>query len=362
MKEDFTQKKIVWYGRFLDANNVRFFSYSASGFCFVMKGKKASVKILSDSKKWNKTTKAVLGIFINEGNDIGWKTLSSEPAKRIILTNEETEITLYESDKEKTVTIRVIKLSEAAFAFTGLKELEVEGKLLSPKNPNEENSFGKIEFIGDSITCGYGIEGGSTDTFTTAQERADKSYAFLTAKMLNAKIQNCSWSGIGVCSNWVEPQPKNLPNVTWLMPLLFPYTDKSLSLRLKLEPEVWNEKKYSPDIVVIHLGTNDASFVQDYEDRRMMFVANYRSLIEAVHRRSPNAKICCCLGLMGQTLCSSVAEAVSLFKKDFPSVKIKAIKFPMQDEEKDGIGADWHPSAKTHEKAAKILARELKKL
>lgn len=372
--EDFRQKKILWYGRYLDyfgkeknsseAENsgIRFFSYSASGFCFVLKGKRASVKIVSDSKKWNEANKAVLGIFINEGNSVGWKSLKNEPDKRIILTKPENEILLFESEKEKTVTIRVIKLSEAAFAYAGLKELNIEGKLLSPKNIDSEPLFGKIEFIGDSITCGYGIEGGLNETFTTAKERADKSYAFLTAKMLNAEIQNCCWSGIGIISNWVEPERNNIPKIEWLMPSLWPYTDKAVSLRLKLEPEVWNANKFIPDVVVINLGTNDSSYVQNHENRKLSFITNYRSLLEAVHLRSPNAKICCCLGVMGQDLYEAVEDAVNSFKKDFPSVKIKAVKFPVQNEAEDGISTDWHPSAKTHLKIAKQLVKELKKL
>ena len=128
--------------------------------------------------------------------------------------------------------------------------------------------------------------------------------------------------------------------------------------KYRIEPEVWDESRFSPDIVVIHLGTNDASWVQNKEDRRLGYVSGLRQLIEAVHRRSPKAKICCCLGVMGQDLCDSVEQAAGLFQKDFPAVKIKTVKFPVQSEE-DGIAADWHPSAKTHEKIARILADEL---
>ena len=370
--ENFRQNKIIWYGRYLDIQknqqpfkdcpqSVRFFSYSASGFCFVLKGKKAAVKILSDSKNWDDTTKGVIGIFISKGNNIGWSSLNNEPDKRIVLTKPENEINLFESEKEETITIRVLKLSEAAFGYSALKELKIEGKIIQPENSDKEKSFGKIEFIGDSITCGYGIEGGEGQTFTTQQERADKAYAFLTAKMLNAEIQNCCWSGIGTVSNWVEPAEYNLPQVGWLINSLWLYSDKSVSERLKIEPEFWEEKKFSPDIVVINIGTNDTSFVQKYEDRRLEYLANYRSLIEAIHMRSPKAKIFCCLGAMGQELCDTVSEAVSSFKKNFPSIKIKALKFPLQDEAKDGIGTDWHPSAKTHLKMAKLLSKELRK-
>ena len=48
------------------------------------------------------------------------------------------------------------------------------------------------------------------------------------------------------------------------------------------------------------------------------------------------------------------------FKK-FPNVKTKVVAFTQQDE-KDGIGADWHPSALTHKKAAAKLTAALKEI
>jgi hypothetical protein len=133
-----------------------------------------------------------------------------------------------------------------------------------------------------------------------------------------------------------------------------PYTDKSLSLRLGLEPEVWDGSRYEPDVLVIHLGTNDLSWVRGLEERRLEYVAQLRQLIEAVHCRSPKAKIVCCLGIMGEALNDSVKEAVELFKKDFPKVTAEFLPFTQQLEA-DGIAADWHPSAVTHKKAANKL-------
>ena len=52
-------------------------------------------------------------------------------------------------------------------------------------------------------------------------------------------------------------------------------------------------------------------------------------------------------------------EEIERFNKEFPNVKTKMVDFPVQDE-KDGIAADWHPSAITHKKAAEQLAKELK--
>ena len=361
---------LKWYGRNFDHEGVRYFNYSCSGFEFCFTGKKAVATILSDPNKQKKTERGVIGIYVTEIKDAKeykgasfWENFPAEGLEpvRIELKQQENECVLFESDIEKTVVIKVLKLSECAFGMAGLKKMDIKGvptyvALREPQGPRGL----RIEFIGDSITCGYGIEGiWEKDTFTTTQERPDKAYAFLTARALGAEFQLCSWSGIGIISNYVDPATIFLPETHWLMPACWPYTDKSGQLRLKQEPEVWDAGKFPPDIVVINLGTNDTSWFRGLEERRLAYVAGLRQLIEAVHRRSPKAKICCCLGIMGQELCDSVKEACKLFSKDFPSVPVKTVKFDLQKEE-DGIGADWHPSPVTHKKAAKKLTAALR--
>ena len=359
---------LKWYGRNFDYNGVRYFDYSCSGFEFCFTGKKAVATILSDPNKQKKSERGFIGVYVTELTSPAkykgasfWESFPTEKdfePVRIELKQQENECVLFESAVEKTVVIKVLKLSECAFGMAGLKKLEIMGSLV--KGAARSARTPRLEFIGDSITCGYGLEGvWEKDTFCTGQERPDKAYAFLTAQALGAEFQLCSWSGIGITSNYTDPATVMLPETRWLMPACWPYTDKSGQLRLKLEPEVWDESRFSPDIVVINLGTNDTSWVRGLEDRRLSYVAGLRQLIEAVHRRSPKAKICCSLGIMGQELCDSVKEACNLFSKDFPTVPVKTVKFDLQKEE-DGIGADWHPSAVTHKKAAKKLTAALK--
>ena len=373
MKLEFDELK--WYGRNFDNNEVRYFNYSCSGFEFCFTGTKAVATILSDPSNQKDTEHGILGLYVTEllspekyKGDSFWNNFPflnergeyKEPV-RISLDKTENECVLFESNIEKTVLIKVLKLSECAFGYAGLKKLEIEGTLRKGRNLGDKaKASPKIEFIGDSITCGYGVEGvWEKDTFCTGQERPDKAYAFLTARALKAEFQLCSWSGIGITSNYVDPATVMLPETRWLMPACWPYTDKSGELRLHAEPHVWDESRFSPNIVVINLGTNDISWVRGIEDRRLAYVSGLRQLIEAVHRRSPDAKICCCLGIMGQELCDSVEEACRLFSKDFPSVPVKAVRFDLQ-KESDGIGADWHPSPVTHKKASKKLATALK--
>ncbi len=355
-------KNLTWHGRTLEHNGIYYFDYSASGFSFIFTGKKAVATIVSDPSKHAENNKAVIGVFITPAEKHTLADLPAEPNYKYKLTSDKTECLLFQAADDKAATtpvcITVMKLSECAFGCAGLEALNVDGDV----SPVPETEQLKLEFIGDSITCGYGIEGEwGKDTFTTEQERPDKAFAIIAAKSLNAKVSLCSWSGIGLTSNYVDPATINLPDTSWLMPSNWPYTDKSLSLRLGIEPEIWDASRFAPDIVIVNIGTNDISWVRGIEDRRLNFRAAYGQLLEAIHRRSPKAKICCCLGVMGEALNQTVLEAVDLFKKDFSAVEIKTVLFKEQDPA-DGIGADWHPSPKTHKKIAAQLVDVLKKM
>ena len=130
------KENLIWCGRYLDHNGIRYFDYSASGFCFVMKGKRAETVILSDPDSWDEANKGVLGIFVTEGSDTSIAAIPEEPTARITLSKRENHIVLFDSPVEKTVTVRVMKFSEAAFGYAGFTSLELEGDLLSsPESP-----------------------------------------------------------------------------------------------------------------------------------------------------------------------------------------------------------------------------------
>lgn len=356
---------IKWFGRTLDHNGIRYFDFSASGFEFSIKGRKATCKIVSDSHLLEDEARGVLGVFVQNLDDTETKTTSM---KKVVLEEKENNIILFESAEEQRVHIKVLRFSEAVYGYSGFAGAEISGELLKDEAAGSDVSLGnpvrplKLEFIGDSITCGYGVEGvWEKDVFTTKQERPDLAYAYLTAQALGAEYELVSRSGIGLISCYTDPLTVTLPNTAEpLMSQLWPYTDRYLSYKLGIEPEVWNESRYSPDIVVINLGTNDTSWVRGLEDRRISFVNLYEQLLEAVHRRSPKARILGCLGVMGQELCDSEEEAFARFARTFPNVKTKFVRFPVQDQVHDGVGTDWHPSAKTHRKIAEILTNEIK--
>ena len=59
---------------------------------------------------------------------------------------------------------------------------------------------------------------------------------------------------------------------------------------------------------------------------------------------------------MGDRLYDTEAEAVATFKEKSGFDKVYSVRLTPQDFEKYGYGADWHPSAASHEVAARELS------
>lgn len=66
-----------------------------------------------------------------------------------------------------------------------------------------------MEFIGDSITCGYGVDDEVAEhQFKTATEDVTRAYAYKTARMLNADYSMFSASGYGIITGYTEGDVK----------------------------------------------------------------------------------------------------------------------------------------------------------
>ncbi|MDF2589138.1 MAG: lipolytic protein family [Anaerocolumna sp.] len=343
------EKNFKILGRTLMLDNVRYLNYSGSYIEFEFIGEKVEAVIWTNGANGDDIYKAWIAVFIND---------EETPSKRFALNHEEAKYVLYEGDGTKATKIRIMKMSEVAFAKVGIKSINIEGKQPEPTNYLPR----KIEFIGDSITCGYGNEGiFNVDVFNTTQENPWEAYAIKTARKLGADYHLVSWSGIGIISNWVEASV-NEPLDNWLMPMLYQYTDAHLCKELNItDVEVWDNTRFSPDVIVINLGTNDMSYTRNIKERVDKFGNEYYKFLEFVRSHNPGSSIICTLGAMGDDLCPEIEKQVHRFSDDKNDTNVYFMKFDVQMDE-DGIGADWHPSIITHEKMAQKLSDTIKEI
>ena len=348
-----TEDHVKVSGRTIYRDNVRYLGYSATSISFCFTGCKAQAVMISDPADWPEEQHARVGIFVND---------NPEPSKRIELKELRQTIDLYEAKTPETVTITIMKYSEPEYAICGIEELIIDtDTLLAPPAPKNR----KIQIIGDSITCGYGVEGSASDLLhDTAVENPTKSYSVKTARALDADFEIVAWNGKGVISAYIGEGDQ--ADDSWLVPMLYEYTDAGCCQQFFHEPpsmwEKWDHTRFEPDLITVYLGTNDASYTKNYPERKKAFSLVYQGFLRNIHAKHPQAKILCMLGTMDQTLCSTVQHAVKEFSKANEDVSIKYLQLPLQDEENYGIGTFWHPTEATHEKTAQLVIAAAKKL
>lgn len=346
------EKYVTVHGRTLFINGVRYINYSLSGTAFRFHGKSLKARLTSDYKP-NPDCGDIFMPYCGV-------TVNGVLTKRFKLEVPEDVYDLYESDTDSEVIIELVKMSEAAFGKVGIVEFISDNDI--PPVPIPEKKL-KLEFVGDSLTCGYGIEGkNGVDTFNTHQENPFKAYAAQTARRLDADFNLISWSGIGVISSWVDDKAEK-PLDNWLSPVLYPCTDAGYSNDIGQSPfEHWDFSRFVPDFIIVHLGTNDESWTKGIPEREADFARKYADYLKLIRSKNPSSDIICCYGAMLDTVYHVIEKAVEMFISETGDTHIHMLHFTVQNEERDGIGADFHPSQKTHDRMTEELCRKIKEI
>lgn len=203
----------------------------------------------------------------------------------------------------------------------------------------------KIEFIGDSLTVGYGIEGPSV----TCEEGSEKKYknnflsfASITSRVLGAQAHMIAISGRGVVKNYGETKiPADKP--------LGYYYKKTL---MNIDASEWDFKSWIPEIVVINLGTNDLS--TEPKPDRELFEKGYLSILNTVRGYYPQADIFCVAGpVMGAPLPDYIKNIIKRFKDN------KTHFVSLSSVPQELMGCDWHPNAQANRKMAEELVKQI---
>lgn len=317
-------------------------SLSGSGIAFTTPADRVTFSLTADSAYTSNASPARYAVYVGD-------TRAAEG----LLTEQEQAVTV---ETNGVQDIRLVKLSESSSSALGIRAIRldidesVDMPILTPAFPKDH----LIEFIGDSITCGYGVDGVLGDTFSTATEDATKAYACLTAQMLRSDYSLVSYSGHGVLSGYTAT---GMINRTMLVPGYYGqvgHCSAVVESRHKIQDDKW-DFSVQPDLIVINLGTNDASYTGTDRKRQQEFISAYIDFLKQVRENNPDAPILCTLGTMGQGLCEAVEQAAVRYTMLTQDTNITTMRFDMQ-QDADGYGVDYHPSAATHEKAANQLA------
>ena len=169
-------------GRNVERDNVLYLCHSASYVEFELEGKYLAAELASEGG--GEDFQAWMAVYIND-MEVPYKKFSLEAGRK--------EYLLWENDTKEKVLVRLVKASENQYAYAAICSfiLEEEAKVVKTEAKKKH-----IQFIGDSITCGFGNEGNAGDPFLTGTENPLKAFAALTAKKLDSEFTLISWSGI----------------------------------------------------------------------------------------------------------------------------------------------------------------------
>ena len=323
-------ENVKFIGRFYIKDEITWLVLSGSSIEFYLTGKSAEINLAGDGSS----------IYLAEDQRPRYAIYVDD--KQLIDTTMgelEKTIELFNNPEEKEIKIRIILLSEGSHGPIGIKNVNVNSCSETVIRPSEYKKF-RIEYIGDSITCAYGIECASTsEPFQTTTQNFEKSYAYLSAQELDADYSGVCYSGSGVAGGGSQ------------MPDHYTKTNAFTSYN-----EEWDFAKFPNDVVLINLGTNDSGYAA--ESKHDEYIQKYASFLELIREKNPNAYIVCTLGMMGcENLFPLIEKAISLFGDE----KVSSFLLPQQKIE-DGIGSQYHPNAVTHAKAAKIVAEKIREI
>jgi lysophospholipase L1-like esterase len=242
-------------------------------------------------------------------------------------------------------TVRLVKRTETFYGTPAFLGFELDaGRGLLPLPPAPER---RLEFVGDSITAGYGVEGDSpTCIYSPQTENAELTYAAQTAAQLGAAYHVAAVSGLGVVRNYNSDG--SLSPGTMLS-----YYGRTLANE---EAEDWNFEVWVPDAVVINLGTNDFSTTPHPAGE--LFLNGYTNLIFKVRERYPEAHIFAVSGpLMVGPAEDTIRSVVTQMNEALGDQRVHYV--PIENTlalTAVDFGCDWHPNASGQAKIAAQLA------
>jgi len=315
---------ILYTGRFDDSDSLkRVFMYSGSAIGLDFTGTSVDL-IMKDDSLRNLYTVILddsLFIFTANHNDNVYR--------------------LAENMEDKKHHVEIIRRTEwhgGNTTFLGFRLAQ------SAKTYKPEERERKIEFIGDSYTCGYGNEGQSpSEHFNYTTENSYLSFSSVAARELNARYVAVCRSGIGITQGYGGYKG-------FTMPRYYDEVTGDSTVR-------WNFSRYQPQLVVIDLGGNDLSAPLD----SAVFVNAYTLFLKRIRVNYPDAVIVCVAGPSGadkrwitwRNLIHTVVNEASADDSRIRYFEFSPITLH---------GSDYHPNVAEHKQMAAELVPFVKQL
>ena len=268
--------------------------------------------------------------------------VDGSPVREAVLTEKHEKIELA-SFEEGIHRVKIVKITEAAMSYAAICMLYVDGVLLPFEKDGKRK---KAQFIGDSISCGFGVLGEPDQDYSIRLEDGEKSYAAFLAEKCNWEAEWVRVSGYGMFVEYTGDRVNVIPNV-------YPFTNYFYD---KEEREDYT--RFVPDYIIINLGTNDSGHLNEKLIREG-FESAYENFLYTIRMAYENAAVICVVGTLETNVYPYLERVVEKVRSQGYK-NIYSLELPFHDTEKDGV-ACGHPTEATHRKDADRIYDFMKK-
>ena len=256
--------RLCWTGRVLFSEGVARFDWPGVSLAFRFRGGAFALELADGNNDYD---------LVLDGDPLDpWRTRAGETLR------------IFEGLREGRHEFRLAKRTEASYgeaSFRGLLLPEGASLLEPPPRPGR-----RIEFIGDSLVCGYGVEGNNPLCPGCRRlENVHRSYAGLAAAELGAEARYIAWSGKGVVRNYGDPGERGSETI----PAIY---ERLLAGR----PGPVNDfAAWTPHLVVLQCGSND--FTTEPQANPESWIETYSGFALRALSRYSNARLLCASSL-----------------------------------------------------------------
>ena len=233
-------------------------------------------------------------------------------------------------------TFEIIKRTETWQGILTIESISLPGDVILLPPPMR--SARKLMFVGDSVTCGTGVNNNATCKEDPENPSSDvyNSYGLLLGRRLDAETQLVCYGGRGLVRDYrglaIEDNVLNAPQ-------FFPLAVASDALNGRA---AWDATRFQPDAILFSLGTNDFSIQKTKPLDEPQWIDAYVGSLRSARALYPQAKFLVTEGaivtdpLLRSMLQQAVAQSADPLVSYVPSQH-----YP-------GNGCNGHPTAAQH--------------
>jgi lysophospholipase L1-like esterase len=228
------------------------------------------------------TGSAAAAAFVSDTENIYVEVVVDHGEPRVLhLSKGASEVVLATGLDNGPHTVEIVKRTETwqgILTFAGVRLAKDGGLVDPPAAPRR-----KLLFIGDSVTCGAGVD--NYPACPTDRHRASNaydSYGMVLGRRLDAEVHLVGYGGRGVVRDYRGK--RDVLNA----PQFFHYSVPSDDVAQRGE---WKSDGWTPDAIVVSLGTNDWNLQKTEPLTEEEFAGTYVKFVGELLRTYPKAVI-----------------------------------------------------------------------